>query len=138
MDQVTVDLYKPLFWCVLAIAVPVLVSIVSPSLRKWAWAAVNVAFLCALLGLPDFDLIDKLLYRQAFGEALSLVVYSRPAMVCSGAVVAWLVLRMIGWRGLGRLRILPLVGAGLAVLGLFVLHKLHANTLYESERVKEL
>lgn len=138
MDQVTVDLYKPDFWCVLAVAVLVLVPIVSPALRKWAWATINVGFLCVLLGLPDLDLIQKLLYRDAFAEAGLLVAFSRPAIVCGGAVAAWLVLKVIGWRRLGAWRLLPLAAAALTVLGLFLIHKLHADTLYESQRAKEL
>jgi alginate O-acetyltransferase complex protein AlgI len=50
-------------------------------------------------------------------------------------LIAWLVLRAVQWRRLG---ILPLVAGGLVIAGLFLVHKLPANELYESERTTEL
>lgn len=141
MDHTTVDLYKPDFWCVLAVAVLVLVPIVSPRLRKWAWSAINVGFLCMLLGLPDARRIEELLYQGNFVGVRNLLVCSRPVFVLGGVLVAWLVLQAIQflrvrrWR---RLSLLPLLAGGLAVLGLFLLHKLHSDTLYDEYRSKEL
>ena len=69
MDLFTVDLYKPDFWCVLAVAVLVLVPITSPTARKWAWAAINLSFLGLLLGVPDPQYLWRLVEHHEVGEA---------------------------------------------------------------------
>ncbi len=144
MDQTTVDLYKPDFWWVLAVAVLVLVPLVSPRLRKWAWATINLGFLYMLLsGLPDLKRIQELVYQGNFVEVRNLAVYSRPAFafVLGGVLAAWFVLQAVQflrsshWR---RLSILPVLVGGLAVFGLFLLHKLHSETLYGTDHSKEL
>lgn len=134
MDRSPLDLYQPGFWCVLAVAVLVLVPITSPALRKWCWAAVNLVFLGLLLRLPDPDRVWGLIERYAFGEAAALVVGSGLGMACSGVLAAWIGLRAVQSRRLG---LAPLVAGGLTVLGLFILHKLPATALYEWDRLKQ-
>ncbi|HEX7375858.1 MAG TPA: MBOAT family O-acyltransferase [Pirellulales bacterium] len=141
MDQATVDLYKPDFWCVLAVAVLLLVPMVSPVMRKWCWAAINFGFLCVLLGLPDMQRIEELAHQGNFAEIRNLFVHSRPALVLGGVLAAWAVLQAIqflrarGWRRLG---LVPVAAAGLCVLALFVLNKLQSQTLFGDEKSKEL
>ena len=99
MDRSPLDLYKPDFWYTLAIAVVVLVPLTAPVLRKWAWASINLAFLWVLLGTADL------------------------VTVCAGILAAYIVLRAVERRWLG---VVPLALGGLAVLALFVVHKLPA------------
>lgn len=134
MDRATIDLYEPGFWRFLAIAVLVLVPITSAPLRKWALAATNLAFLGMLLGLPDLPHIGRLLQRNEFGDAAAAAISSGLGLACMGALIAWAVLQAIQWRRLGAA---PLVLSGLTVLGLFVIHKLPAETLYHTERLRE-
>ncbi|HET6884350.1 MAG TPA: MBOAT family O-acyltransferase [Pirellulales bacterium] len=141
MDQSTVDLYKPDFWCVLTVAVLVLTPLVSPILRKWAWAAINLVFLGVLLGYPAPERLRELLHRGAFQEAALFVGSSRLALVCGGVLAAWLVLKAIARLqaiGFRRLSMLPLFLGGVAVLGLFLLHKVHSQTLHDYDRYREL
>jgi alginate O-acetyltransferase complex protein AlgI len=135
MGGSTFDLYKPDFWCVLAVAVLVLVPLTSPLLRKWAWAAINLAFLGLMLGVPDPQRLAELLQRHAMRDAAWLVAGSGLGMACAGLLAAWVVLQAVQWRRLG---VLPLTVGGLAVLGLFLIHKLPAETLHDSDRVREL
>lgn len=129
MDRLASDLYRPDFWCVLAVAVLVLLPITSPRLRKWAWAAINLAFLGLLLGPPDPLRLAELLQRGDIGEAAALVAFSRLGMACTGVLAAWIVLQAIQRRRLGSL---PLALAALAVFALFLIRKLPAETLYHS------
>ncbi|HVX10512.1 MAG TPA: MBOAT family O-acyltransferase [Pirellulales bacterium] len=135
MDRSPLDLYKPDFWCVLAVAVLVLVPIVSPLLRKWAWAAINVAFLGLLLGMPDRLRMSELLERYQFGDAVRLVAGCDLVLVCAAVGVVWAVLQTIQWRRLGPL---PVIAGGLVLLGLFAIHKVPAADLYSSEGATEL
>lgn len=140
MDRSTLDLYGPEFWFVLALAVLVLMPIVAPRLRKWVWAAINVAFLGMLLGGPDWQRVGELLRVSNLGEAGSLIFSSGLGMVCGGVVIAWLVLQAVQWLNVIRWRslsLLPFIIGGLAVLGLFVLHKLSLRTLYQTDEVSE-
>jgi D-alanyl-lipoteichoic acid acyltransferase DltB (MBOAT superfamily) len=107
MDRSPLDLYKPDFWYTLAIAVLVLVPLKAPVLRKWAWAAINLSFLGVLLGPYDLG------------------------YVCACIVVAYIVLHAVQRRWLG---VMPLVLGGLALLTLFVIHKLSDSaTLHQVE-----
>lgn len=133
MDRSTVDFFKPEFWYVLAVAVAVLVSIVSPGLRKRAWAGINLAFLGLLLGFPSPQRVWDLLQRYDIGDAFALLAGSRLGFACAGVLVAWLVLQAVQWRRLG---ILPLVLGGSAILVLFLIHKLQAQTLYDWDRLR--
>lgn len=133
MDRSPLDLYQPGFWCVLAVAVLVLVPITSAVLRKWAWAAVNLAFLGLLLRMPDPERVWALIQRYDFADAAMLVVGSGWGMACIGVLIAWMGLRAVRS---GRLGVTPLIAGGLAVLGLFVLHKLSATELYDSDEWK--
>lgn len=135
MDRPIFDLFKPGFWCVLAVAVAVLAPITSARLRKWAWAAFNLAFLALLLGVPDPLRLWDLLQRREIGAAAALAASSGLGLACAGLLVAWLVLQAIQRRRLGKW---PLIVGGLAVCGLFLLHKLSAETLYDSDRLKDL
>lgn len=130
MDRAALDLYKPDFWCVLAVAVLVLLPITSPGLRKWAWAAVNLAFLSVLLGFPDPLRLWELGQRYEFSDAAALVATSALGMACEGILAAWLILHAVERRRLGSL---PLIVAGLVILGLFLIRKLPADTLYNAE-----
>jgi D-alanyl-lipoteichoic acid acyltransferase DltB (MBOAT superfamily) len=133
MDR-SLDLYEPKFWYVLAAAVLVLVPIVSPGLRKWAWAAINLVFLGVLLGYPAPQRVWQLLQRNALGDAAALVGGSTLGLACAGVLIAWLVLQAIQARRFG---ILPVVLGGLAVALLFLIHKLSAATLYDSEHIRD-
>ncbi|HWB10233.1 MAG TPA: MBOAT family O-acyltransferase [Pirellulales bacterium] len=133
MDR-SLDLYKPDFWYVLAVGVLVLVPIVSPALRKWAWGAMNVAFLGVLFGLPDLRRASSLLERHAVADAAALVANSGLAAVCMALVIAWITLQAIQWRRAG---VLPLFFGGLTVAGLFVIHKLPVQTLYDWQHLRE-
>ena len=135
MDRSTLDLYEPGFWCVLAVAVLVLVPIVSPGLRKWAWASINLAFLGLLLGVPNPQRVSELIERYRISDAAALVAGSDLALTVAGVLVAWIVLQAVQWRRLG---ILPLAVGGLVVFGLFLIHKLPASSLYDSDRSREL
>lgn len=135
MDRSTFDLFKPDFWCFLALAVLVLLPITSAALRKWVWAAVNVAFLGLLMGVPDFQYASRLVQRHKFGDAVELIAMSGVGMACAGVLVVWLMLQAIQRRRLG---LLPLMLAGTAVLGLFIIHKVPTPTLYEWDRVQTL
>lgn len=135
MYQSALDFFKPDFWCVLAVAVLLLVPIVSPGLRKWVWAAINFAFLGLLLGFPDPRRVVELLQRNAIGEAAALVGTSSLGLVCAGILVAWLVLQAVQRR---RLEALFVTLGGLAVLGLFLIHKLPAQTFYDWDALKRL
>ena len=128
MNQATIDLYEADFWCVLAVAVLVLVPITSAVLRKYVWAAINLAFLGVLLGMPDVARLADQLRRFALLEAANEVATSGFGMVCVGVLVSWLTLRVIAWR---RWAIAPTMLGGLAVAALFALHKLPADTLYD-------
>ncbi|HVA50696.1 MAG TPA: MBOAT family O-acyltransferase [Pirellulales bacterium] len=134
MDLSTLDLYGPGFWCVLALAVLVLLPIVSPVLRKWAWAAVNLGFLGLLLGAPDLRRVWDLVQRWSLRDGAAVVFSSGLGMACAGVLAVWIVLRAIERR---RLSVLPLILGGLAVLGLFVMHKLSVKTLYDADGVRE-
>jgi D-alanyl-lipoteichoic acid acyltransferase DltB (MBOAT superfamily) len=134
MDRATIDLYEPGFWCFLAVAVLVLVPVTSAGLRKWAWATINLAFLGMLLGLPDLPHLGRLLQQNEFGEAVVAAISSGLGLACTGVLISWAVLQTIQWRRLGAL---PLVLSGLTVLGLFVIHKLRAETLYDTDRLRE-
>src|SRR5487761_627378 len=135
MDRTAIDFYKPGFWCVLAVAVLVLVPITSPGVRKWAWAAINLSFLGLLLGLPDPWRVWELIERRAIRDAAALLCTSDLALTCAGVLAAWLVLKAVQWRRLG---IWPLVLGGLAVFVLFLIHKLSSESLYDSDRSREL
>jgi hypothetical protein len=135
MNGSTIDFYKPDFWCVLAIAVLALTPVSSATLRKWTWAAINLSFLGLLLGVPDLQRMARLLERHALGEAGRLMVSSGLGCACIGICTAWLLLRAVARRWLGKL---PLALAGVTVLGLFLIHKIPAETLYDSDRLKEL
>jgi alginate O-acetyltransferase complex protein AlgI len=135
MDLFTVDLYKQDFWCVLAVAVLVLVPITSPVARKWAWAAINLSFLALLLGVPDPQYLGRLIERREIGEAAATLAASGPGLACAGILVAWMALQAVQRRWLGTL---PLVLGGAAVLGLFVINKVSVETLYDSRFLKEL
>ena len=135
MERSAIDLYKADFWCVLAVAVLVLLPIASPLLRKWAWAGINLAFLGLVLGYPDPERMWGLLGRYDIGEAAALAGGSGLGVACVGVLAAWVLFQAVQWRRLG---ILPLVLGGLAILGLFLIRKLPAQTLYESDHIKEL
>lgn len=135
MDRSPIDFFEPGFWCFLTVAVLVLVPIVSPVLRKWAWAAINLAFLALVLGLPDVQHVRRLLKQDAFGEAAATIGASGLGWACAGVLAAWMALQAVERRRLGKL---PLVLAGLALLSLFVIHKIPAETLYDSDRFREL
>ncbi|HUY89690.1 MAG TPA: MBOAT family O-acyltransferase [Pirellulales bacterium] len=134
MDRSPIDFFESGFWCFLAVAVLVLVPIVSPVLRKWAWAAINLAFLGLVLGIPDVEHAWRLLRQGAMGEAAATVAGSGLGLACMGVLAAWMALQAVQRRR-GNL---PLVLGGLAVLALFVIHKLPLQTLYDSDRLKEL
>lgn len=135
MDRSPIDFFEPGFWCFLAVAVLVLVPIVSPVLRKWAWAAINLAFLTLVLGLPDVQHVWRLLKQDAFGEAAATVGASGLVWACAGVLVAWMALQAVERRRWGKL---PLALASLVLLVLFVIHKIPAETLYDSDRFREL
>jgi alginate O-acetyltransferase complex protein AlgI len=134
MDRSTIDLYGPDFWCVLAVAVLVLVPITSAALRKWSWATVNLGFLGLLLGLPDPERVWHLIQRYSLADAVTMVAGSGLGLACLGVLTAWLVLQAVSRRWLG---VLPLVAAGLALLALFLIHKLSAETLYDRAAFRE-
>ncbi len=94
MSDSTVDLYSVQFWWVVALALALVGPLTSPRARSWALAALNLGFLALLL-------------RQDMPYVLALLFG------------AWAGLKVVG--RLGGLAALPL---GLAVLGLFVAHKL--------------
>ena len=135
MDLFTVDLYKPDFWCVLAVAVLVLVPITSPTARKWAWAAINLSFLGLLLGIPDPQYLGRLVEHHDVGEAAATLAASGAGLAFAGILIAWIGLQAIQRRWLGTL---PLVFGGAAVLVLFVINKVSVETLYDSHAFKEL
>src|SRR5438552_4181434 len=99
MERSTLDLYKPDFWYVLVVAVLLLVPITWPVLRKWVWAAINLAFLGVLLGTTE------------------------AAYVGLAMLGTCIVLQAIQRRWVGAL---PLALASLTVLALFLIHKLPA------------
>lgn len=135
MDLFTVDLYKPDFWCVLAVAVLVLVPITSPVARKWAWAAINLSFLGLLLGIPDPQYLWRLVEHHEVGKAAATLAASGPGLALAGILIAWIGLQAVQRRWLGTL---PLVVGGAAVLGLFVINKVSVETFYDSQVFKEL
>jgi len=136
MDRSPLDLYKPDFWYTLAIAVLVLVPLKAPVVRKWAWAAINLAFLGVLLGLPDWHHARELLERQAWHDAARLLGASDLMRVCGCILAAYVVLQMVQRRWLGTVSLLL---GGLAVLTLFVIHKLPSTaTVYRLASVKSV
>ena len=134
MDRSTIDLYRPDFWCVLAVAVLVLVPITSAAARRWAWAAINVGFLGLLFGLPDVGHAWHLVQRHAVGEAVAVVAGSGLGLTCLGVLVCWQVLQAVQRRLFGKL-LLSL--SGFIVLALFLIHKLPEDTLYHRAAVRE-
>jgi D-alanyl-lipoteichoic acid acyltransferase DltB (MBOAT superfamily) len=130
----SIDFYKPDFWCVLALAVVVLVPIQSATARKWAWAAINLVFLGLLLGVPDLARVGRALQQLAIGDAVTLLAGSGLGMACGLALIAWIVAHAIQHRWLG---VLPLLLSGLAIFFLFLIHKLPAETIYASDQIKE-
>lgn len=134
MERSALDFFKPDFWCVLAVAVLVLVPIVSPTLRKWAWAAINLAFLGLLLGIPDPRRVWDLLGRYAIGDAATMVATSGLGMATAGVLIAWIVLQAVQRRRQGTVFVFL---GGLAVLGLFLVHKLPAQTFYQWDGLKQ-
>jgi D-alanyl-lipoteichoic acid acyltransferase DltB (MBOAT superfamily) len=97
----TVDLYSVQFWWFVGIALVVMVPLARTSLRRWAFAGLNLAFL---------------VMHVRPGEMKSL------AGILAGVVLAWLVLRVAqtaGWPG----ALAAALGGG-AVLLLFLVHKL--------------
>lgn len=134
MDRSTIDLYRPDFWCVLAVAVLVLVPITSGAARKWAWAAINLGFLALLLGVPDLEHAWHLIQRHAIGDALALVAGSGLGLTCTSVLVCWRVLHAVQRRRLGKLL---LTLSGLTLLALFLIHKLPEDTLYHRAALRE-
>ncbi|HVC94412.1 MAG TPA: MBOAT family O-acyltransferase [Pirellulales bacterium] len=131
MDRSPLDLYKPDFWYTLAIAVLVLVPLKAPVVRKWAWAAINLAFLGVLLGVPD---LWGPLQRQAYLEAARMLGASDLLRVCACLFVAYIVLQAVQRRWLG---VIPLALAGLALATLFTIHKLPSTaSVYRLADVK--
>lgn len=133
MESSVVDLYQPDFWYVLAAAVILLQSITSSGLRKWTWAAINLAFLGVVLGFPDLLRIGELFQRGDFPGGAALIASSRMGVACAGLLAAWLVLKAIESRRLG---VLPLVAAAVALLLLFVVRKLPNEVFNDSDRYK--
>jgi D-alanyl-lipoteichoic acid acyltransferase DltB (MBOAT superfamily) len=100
-----VDLYQAQFWWFVGLALLVLVPLTSGPARKWAFAALNLAFLAMMV-------------EPGQGRSLPTVV--------AGLVLAWLVLKWAGRPGSGPW---PVLIGGVGVLGLFLLHKLpHVGT----------
>jgi D-alanyl-lipoteichoic acid acyltransferase DltB (MBOAT superfamily) len=100
-----IDLYEPQFWWFVLAALLLMVPQTGASARKWTFAGLNLVFL-ALHVEPG--------HARAF-----------PAIV-AGLVLAWASLRWLARPGSGPW---PMVLGGLAVLGLFLLHKLpHVGT----------
>ncbi len=131
MDRSPLDLYKPDFWYTLAIAVLVLAPLKAPVARKWAWAAINLAFLGVLLGVPD---LRGPLQRQDYLEAARLLGTSDLPRVCAGIVVAYIALQAVQRRWLG---VVPQALAGLALVTLFTIHKLPSTaSVYRLADVK--
>lgn len=96
MEGATVDLYSSAFWCTVAAACIVMIPMVGGTVRRLAFALLNLGFLWSLLGIN-----------------LSVVLV--------GLVLTYLVLRLVEasrfpgvWLGLG----------GAAVAALFIAHKL--------------
>ena len=140
MDRSTLDLYGPEFWFALALAVLVLMPIVGPRLRKWTWAAINVAFLGGLLGGPDWYRVGELLRAGALADAANLIFSSGLGIVVGGVVLAWLVFQAIQWLNalhMRWLKLLPLAIGALGVLGLFLMHKLSVRTLYRYDEIEQ-
>ncbi|HUY32674.1 MAG TPA: MBOAT family O-acyltransferase [Pirellulales bacterium] len=125
MDRSTLDLYKPEFWYTLAIAVLVLVPLTAPVLRKWAWAAINLAFLRLLLG--GADAVSAYAFLPTWLNKLLTFLRGSDEFVCAcaGILAAYIVLNALRRRVLG---IIPLVLGGLAVLAMFLVHKLTVPT----------
>jgi D-alanyl-lipoteichoic acid acyltransferase DltB (MBOAT superfamily) len=96
MDIATLDLYSSRFWIAVAIAVAVMVPLDRASARRWAFAALNLAF-------------------------LALFLKAAIVWVLVGLLVAHLFLRALPPRQVGRV---ALIVGGLLILTLFVLHKL--------------
>ncbi len=96
MNQTLTDLAEPDFWWVLAAALAVLLPLRRVPHRRWAWAAVNAAF-------------------------LGVVLHAGAAAVIGGAGLAYLALRAVASPRWGRVF---LAVAAPAALALFLLHKL--------------
>jgi D-alanyl-lipoteichoic acid acyltransferase DltB (MBOAT superfamily) len=122
MDRST-DFYKPDFWYALAIAVLVLTPLSLSWMRKWTWAAANVAFLGLLLSHTDLAHVLDLLARHAWNDAARTLLESDVIKVCVAVLIAYALLQAIQRRWLGAL---PLTIGVLAVMAGFVLHKLPA------------
>ncbi|HWE35534.1 MAG TPA: MBOAT family O-acyltransferase [Isosphaeraceae bacterium] len=93
-----VDLYSLRFWGVAAVAVIALTTLSGARARAWAFALVNLAFLA--------------LHLDAAAMAVAV----------GGLLASFLVLRALG-AGRPRLASAAVAVGGLAVLGLFVIHK---------------
>jgi D-alanyl-lipoteichoic acid acyltransferase DltB (MBOAT superfamily) len=95
-----IDLYAPQFWWFVLAALLLMVPQANASARKWTFAGLNLVFL-ALHVLPG--------QMRAFPE------------VVAGLLLAWAMLRWAARPGSGRWSVLL---GGLAVLGIFAIHKL--------------
>jgi D-alanyl-lipoteichoic acid acyltransferase DltB (MBOAT superfamily) len=128
MDRSTLDLYQPDFWYALAAAIVVLAPLTATKLRRWAWAAVNLAFLGLLLSYEDLKYAARAMFvRHAFRDAAVTLCETDLLKVCAAIVVAWIVLKAVERRWLGTF---PLVLGATAIFALFVLHKLPMQTIY--------
>jgi D-alanyl-lipoteichoic acid acyltransferase DltB (MBOAT superfamily) len=103
MGSSGVDLYKPTFWLVAVLAIVLLSGLKNATARKWVFALANLGFIGLHVSPPTLKFIG-----------LSL------AGLVAAAVAICTLLRMVQ---AGYIR-LPLAAGGIAVLALFVLHKL--------------
>jgi D-alanyl-lipoteichoic acid acyltransferase DltB (MBOAT superfamily) len=103
MESSGIDLYKPTFWLVAVLAIVLLSGLKNGTARKWVYALANLGFIGLHVSPPTLKFIAITL-----GGLLAAAV-----MICA-------LLRLVQ---AGYLR-LPLALGGMAVLGLFVIHKL--------------
>ncbi|HEX4146371.1 MAG TPA: MBOAT family O-acyltransferase [Pirellulales bacterium] len=103
MGSSGIDLYKPAFWLVAGLAIVLLTGLKNAKARKCVFALANLGFIGLHVSPPTLKFI-----------ALSL------AGLVAAAVVVCTLLRMVE---AGYVR-LPLAAGGIAVLALFVLHKM--------------
>ncbi len=96
MGDSVLDLYSITFWAWVCVAVAVVAPLGGPSVRRWAWSAINLAFLGSFLGL-------------------------QVSWVIAAVAVAYFAIKAIGR---GWLAPLPFVLAFATILALFLAHKL--------------
>ena len=103
MGSSGVDLYKPAFWLVAGLAIVLLSGLKNATARKWVFALANLGFIGLHVSPPT----------------LKFILLSLAGLVAAAVVICTL-LRIVQ---AGYVR-LPLAAGGIAVLALFVLHKL--------------